>query len=62
MPPSEANFVWLRLGRRTAEFAERCAIDGVAVRPFAGEGARVSIGSPEANDAFLSAAEAFGSG
>ncbi|WP_248962995.1 histidinol-phosphate transaminase [Sphaerisporangium perillae] len=59
VPPTEANFVWLRLGERTMDFAERCAIDGVAVRPFAGEGARVSIGSPEANDTFLAAAEAF---
>ncbi|MDH2426622.1 histidinol-phosphate transaminase [Sphaerisporangium sp. TRM90804] len=59
IPPTEANFVWLRLGGRTLEFAERCAVDGVAVRPFAGEGARVSIGSPEANDAFLSAAADF---
>jgi histidinol-phosphate aminotransferase len=59
VPPTEANFVWLRLGERTGEFAERCAIDGVSVRPFAGEGARVSIGSPEANDTLIAAAAAF---
>ncbi|GII53795.1 putative phenylalanine aminotransferase [Planotetraspora thailandica] len=59
VPPTEANFVWLRLGERTMEFADHCALWGVAVRPFAGEGARVSIGDPEANDAFLEAAEAF---
>jgi histidinol-phosphate aminotransferase len=62
VPPSEANFVWLRLGERTGEFADRCAIDGVAVRPFGAEGARVTIGSPDANDTFLSAAEAFRKG
>ncbi|WP_424528229.1 histidinol-phosphate transaminase [Sphaerisporangium viridialbum] len=62
VPPTEANFVWLRLGERTMEFAERCAVDGVAVRPFAGEGARVSVGSPDANDAFLAAAQAFRKG
>ncbi|GAA3790955.1 histidinol-phosphate transaminase [Sphaerisporangium flaviroseum] len=62
VPPTEANFVWLRLGERTGEFAERCAVDGVAVRPFGGEGARVSIGSPDANDTFLAAAEAFRKG
>jgi histidinol-phosphate aminotransferase len=62
VPLSEANFVWLRLGPRTMEFAEHCAPHGVAVRPFAGEGARVSIGDPEANDAFLAAAEAFRTG
>ncbi|ETK34680.1 histidinol-phosphate transaminase [Microbispora sp. ATCC PTA-5024] len=59
VPPTEANFVWLRLGDRTVEFAEACAGVGVAVRPFPGEGARVSIGDPESNDAFLAAAEAF---
>lgn len=59
VPPSEANFVWLRLGPHTSEFAVACAEAGVAVRPFAGEGVRVTIGEPEANDAFLEAAEAF---
>lgn len=59
VPPTEANFVWLRLGERTMDFAAACAAEGVAVRPFAGEGARVSIGDPEANDAFLTAAAAF---
>ncbi|MFI9430590.1 MULTISPECIES: histidinol-phosphate transaminase [Streptosporangium] len=59
VPVSEANFVWLRLGERTTEFAEACAAEGVAVRPFAGEGARVSIGSAEANDTFLAVAGAF---
>ncbi|WP_433249264.1 histidinol-phosphate transaminase [Streptosporangium sp. CA-135522] len=59
VPVTEANFVWLRLGERTTEFAEACAVEGVAVRPFAGEGARISIGAPEANDTFLAAAAAF---
>ncbi|SEL47231.1 histidinol-phosphate transaminase [Nonomuraea pusilla] len=59
VPPTEANFVWLRLGERTLDFAAACAVEGVAVRPFAGEGARVSIGDAEANDAFLTAAARF---
>ncbi|GII01661.1 histidinol-phosphate transaminase [Planobispora takensis] len=59
VPSTEANFVWLRLGDDTTAFAEACAAEGVAVRPFAGEGARVSIGGPEANDAFLAAAAGF---
>src|SRR5262249_41760990 len=33
-PPSQANFVWLRLGERTSEFAAACAEAGVVVRPF----------------------------
>ncbi|WP_067185754.1 histidinol-phosphate transaminase [Microtetraspora niveoalba] len=60
IPPTEGNFVWMRLGDRTPEFAEFCARYGVAVRPFGTEGARVSIGDREANDTFLAAAEAFG--
>ena len=58
VPPTEANFVWLRLGEHTADFAADCAAAGIAVRPFAGEGARVSIGDAEANDAFLAVARA----
>jgi histidinol-phosphate aminotransferase len=57
--PSHANFVWLGLGERTGAFAAHCATAGVAVRPFAGEGVRVSIGSAEENDAFLTAAASF---
>jgi histidinol-phosphate aminotransferase len=59
VPPAEANFVWLRLGDRTMEFAAACEAAGIAVRPFAGEGVRVSIGDPEANDAFLQVAKAW---
>ncbi|WP_211266967.1 histidinol-phosphate transaminase [Nonomuraea candida] len=59
VPPTEANFVWLRLGERTLDFPVPCAEEGVAVRPFAGEGVRVSIGTPEENDAFLTAARNF---
>ena len=59
VPDSEANFVWLRLGDRTEEFATACEEAGVVVRPFAGEGARVTIGEPEANDLFLRVAKGF---
>jgi histidinol-phosphate aminotransferase len=59
VPITEANFVWLRLGDRTIDFAGSCALEGVAVRAFAGEGVRISIGTPEANDALLAATEAF---
>ena len=59
VPPTEANFVWLRLGEHTTPFAEACERAGIAVRPFDGEGARVSIGSPEANDSFLTVAREF---
>ncbi|MBO0805638.1 MAG: pyridoxal phosphate-dependent aminotransferase [Nocardiopsaceae bacterium] len=59
VPPSEANFVWLRLGEHTAAFAAACDAAGISVRPFPGEGARVSIGTPEANDALLAVARSF---
>jgi histidinol-phosphate aminotransferase len=56
VPPTEANFVWLRLGDRTGEFAAACEAVGIAIRPFGDEGTRVSIGDPAANDAFLQVA------
>ncbi|MFJ2113688.1 MULTISPECIES: histidinol-phosphate transaminase [unclassified Streptomyces] len=59
VPVTQANFVWLRLGERTVDFAAACEAAGVVVRPFAGEGVRVTIGETEANDLFLHAAEAF---
>ncbi|MCW1958627.1 MAG: histidinol-phosphate transaminase [Mycobacterium sp.] len=59
LPPSQANFVWLPLGERTAEFAARAAEAKVLVRPYGNEGARVSIGAREENDAFLTFAAAW---
>ena len=59
VPDTEANFVWLRLGDHTTRFAAVCEAAGIVVRPFAGEGARVSIGTSAANDAFLAIASAF---
>ena len=53
VPDTQANFVWLRLGERTMDFAATREAAGVVVRPFAGEGARVTIGDPEANDILL---------
>ena len=59
VPETQANFVWLRLGEQTAAFAGACEQAGVVVRPFPGEGVRVTIGENEANDIFLKAAEGF---
>jgi histidinol-phosphate aminotransferase len=59
VPVTEANFVWLRLGDQTGAFAEACDTVGIAVRAYPGDGARVSIGTPAANDAFLAVAHAF---
>ncbi len=59
VPPTEANFVWLRLGEDTMAFARACEEAGVTVRPFAGEGVRVTVGEPEANNIFLRVAAGF---
>ncbi|QSB14941.1 histidinol-phosphate transaminase [Natronosporangium hydrolyticum] len=59
VPASQSNFVWLPLGEQAAPFAAACADGGVLVRPFAGDGVRVTIGTPDENDAFLALAEDF---
>jgi histidinol-phosphate aminotransferase len=59
LPETHANFVWFDLGEPTMERAAQAKEAGVLVRPFAGHGIRVSIGDPEANDAFLAVASAW---
>ncbi len=59
LPDSQANFVWLRTGGRTAELAAACESAGVVVRPFGAEGARVTVAEPAANDIFLAVAAGF---
>ncbi len=58
-PEPQGNFVWLPLFERTAEFVAAAEEAGVTVRPFAGEGVRVSIGEPAANDLLLGVTERF---
>ncbi len=67
VPEPQGNFVWLALpddagsptGTRTAAFAAAAEEVGLVVRPFAGEGLRVTIGEPEANDRLLDVAARF---
>jgi histidinol-phosphate aminotransferase len=54
-PQSMANFVWLPLGDRALDLAAACERAGVIVRPFPGDGVRVTIGTPAENDVFLAA-------
>jgi histidinol-phosphate aminotransferase len=54
-PNHQANFVWLALGQRTDDVALDLERRGVVVRPFSGEGIRVTIGTPAENDRFLAA-------
>jgi len=57
VPETQANFVWLPIGERAVPFAAACEAHGVIVRPFPGEGVRVTIGTPAENDVFLMVAD-----
>ncbi|GHJ40197.1 histidinol-phosphate transaminase [Streptomyces sp. TS71-3] len=59
VPETQANFVWVRLGDRTEEFAAACEQMGVVVRAFPGEGVRVTVAEAEADDLFLQVTAAF---
>ncbi|HEY0615945.1 MAG TPA: histidinol-phosphate transaminase [Kribbella sp.] len=59
VPETHANFVWMPLGGETLAFAEAAQAEGVSVRPFPGDGARVTIGEREANDLFLDVARSW---
>ncbi|OJX96944.1 MAG: hypothetical protein BGO96_02425 [Micrococcales bacterium 73-15] len=59
IPEAQGNFVWFPVGERTGLLAEAFSRAGLIVRPFAGDGVRVSIGDPEANDAVIVVATEF---
>ena len=59
VPNAEGNFVWLALGDNTPEFAGLAEQRALSVRAFGTEGARVSIGEPEANTRFLDLCAAY---
>jgi histidinol-phosphate aminotransferase len=61
VPEAQGNFVWLSPGELTVDLATHlgAASTPILVRPFAGNGLRVTIGSPEENDAALAALAAF---
>ncbi len=61
VPTSQANFVWLPLRERAAQFSAHAEDRKVIVRAFpdASGGVRVTIGAPEENDAFLEVARSF---
>jgi histidinol-phosphate aminotransferase len=50
VPEPQGNFVWFAAGDRTTDLASAADDLGIVVRPFAGDGARISIGEAEAND------------
>jgi len=53
VPHTEANFFWLALGPDTMAFVDAANDAGVLVRGFAGDGVRVTIAEPEANDVVI---------
>ncbi len=59
VPDAQGNFVWLPLGDRALDFAAAAEQAGIMVRPFAGDGVRVSIGEPAGNDVLLDVAAQF---
>jgi histidinol-phosphate aminotransferase len=59
VPDSQTNFVWLPLGGQTAAFTEHCLEHKIVIRPFPGDGARVTIGDPAENEAFLATAQSW---
>jgi histidinol-phosphate aminotransferase len=56
VPDAQGNFVWFPVGDGALDFAAAADDAGIVVRPFAGDGVRVSIGEPEANDVLLKVA------
>lgn len=50
VPDTQANFFWLPLRADTERLADLFADAGISVRPFPGEGLRISIGETRAND------------
>ena len=59
VPEPQGNFIWLAAGERTDELAAAADELGIVVRPFAGDGARVTIGEAEANDRVIELARTF---
>ena len=59
VPDAQGNFVWLATGSATLDRARDAMAAGLLVRPFAGDGMRISIGEPAANDRILEVAGAW---
>ncbi|MDQ1124083.1 histidinol-phosphate transaminase [Microbacterium trichothecenolyticum] len=58
VPDAQGNFVWLAAGERTLEIAAAFEEAGLIVRPFAGDGIRISIGEEESLDRVVEVARA----
>ncbi|WZH38280.1 MAG: histidinol-phosphate transaminase [Microbacterium enclense] len=56
VPDAQGNFVWLPAGDRALEVASAFEDAGLVVRPFAGDGVRISIGEEESLDRIVEVA------
>lgn len=56
VPEAGGNFYWLPTGPDTDWFVEQCEAVAVTVRPFDGEGVRVTVGEDYGNERVLEAA------
>lgn len=56
VPDAQANFVWLPTAERTDEVAAAFANDDLVVRPFSGDGIRISVGEEASIDRVLEVA------
>ncbi|HEU0257715.1 MAG TPA: histidinol-phosphate transaminase [Microbacteriaceae bacterium] len=57
LPEAQGNFVWFPTGSSTEAAADVFFDAGLAVRPFSGDGIRVSVGEAESVDVVLRAAK-----
>lgn len=55
VPKSRANFVFIATGEQTDSIALSLEKAGIVTRPFSGFGIRITIGTPEQNDRWLTA-------
>lgn len=55
---SEANFIWVPSGHRTAELEEKLRAGGIIARAFADEGVRITVGTAQDTDRIAAALEA----
>ncbi len=62
VPDAQGNFYWLEVGEATAALTGHLAAAGVLVRPFVGEGVRISVGTAAENDRTLAALTAYRAG
>lgn len=59
VPDAQGNFLWLSVGRRADSVGEALLRAGIRARVFPGEGVRIAVGQPNANEALLVALAAF---